>query len=680
VSTLFTHFADQQMTPSGEMSSFRIIENQWIPLSEGIRLAARIWLPQNAEQIPVPAVLEFHPYRKRPGNERDDSIYPAFAKAGIAGLHVDIRGSGESEGVIDGEYTPLELANAAEVIAWIAAQPWCNGKVGMMGLSWSGSNSLQLAAMKPPALRAIISVDSTVDRYNDDLHYKDGVCLSDQFSWAATMLSIMSRSPDPAIVGEAWLAMWKQRLEEEPFFIRDWLYHQRRDELWKHGSICENFDEISIPALVIAGWYDGCGRNTPLKAVEGGPGTIRALIGPWVHEWPHLANPNPRADFITEAIDWWNHWLRDEPNGIDKLFEVRAYILDGGQPTSKFDHAAGYWVAKEKWRAPELRRFSLDGSGRLATAPNNELGGRALLRSPLDTGIASGHFYVTSAGLEYPGDQRVDDGVSLVFDSHILDKELVLLGAPNVQLILSSDAPLANIAVRLLDVSPDGTETRVSFGLLNLAHRKSNADPIPLIPGRDETLTMALDACGFRIPPGHKFRLALSTAYWPMMLPPPFNATLDLKLSGLKLSLPLLGEHLRIDIPEPANFDLAPRSETIALAETGRYIERDLDRGITRYRKFSRGGRSRDLAQDLVSGSESEDVWTIVANDPLSLTAECRRSSFLSRDEWKTETVSVSRLSCTETEWIISEEIEAFHNGEKVFSRQRREHVPRDCT
>jgi len=270
-------------------TTFHVIENEWITLKDGTRLAARIWMPDNAPTVPAPAVLEILPYRKRNGTApRDESTYPIFAAAGIVGVRVDIRGCGESEGVIDGEYTPRELSDAVEVIEWIAAQPWSNGSVGMMGISWGGFNSLQVAALKPPALKAVISIASTVDRYNDDIHYKNGAHLSAQFTWAATMSIYQTRAPDPEIVGDRWKSMWLERLEQEPFFLEDWLRHQRRDEFWQHGSICEDFEGFPIPALVIAGWADGY-RNTPLKAVEGMPGKARALIGPWIHKYPHFA-------------------------------------------------------------------------------------------------------------------------------------------------------------------------------------------------------------------------------------------------------------------------------------------------------------------------------------------------------------------------------------------------------
>src|SRR5690606_21990308 len=334
-------------------TTFHVIENEWITLKDGTRLAARIWMPDNAPAVPAPAVLEILPYRKRNGTApRDESTYPIFAAAGIVGVRVDIRGCGESEGVIDGEYTPRELSDAVEVIEWIAAQPWSNGSVGMMGISWGGFNSLQVAALKPPALKAVISIASTVDRYNDDIHYKNGAHLSAQASWAATMGAYQSRAPDPEIVGDRWLGMWLERLENEPFFMEEWLKHQRRDAFWEHGSICEDFDGFEVPALVIAGWADGY-RNTPLKAVEGLGPKAKALIGPWIHKYPHFAWPKPRMDFHAEAIAWWNHWLCGEENGAENWPQVRAYILDGPKPSLRREFDPGAWVAKNEWSAPK---------------------------------------------------------------------------------------------------------------------------------------------------------------------------------------------------------------------------------------------------------------------------------------------------------------------------------------
>ena len=157
----------------------RVIEHMLIPLKDGTKLAARIWLPEDAEQNPVPAILEYLPYRKRDGTyERDALTHPYLAGHGYAGVRVDLRGSGESTGLPFDEYAQQEQDDGVEVIAWLAAQPWCNGSVGMMGISWGGFNGLQIAARRPPALKAIVTICSTDDRYADDAHYMGGAFLT----------------------------------------------------------------------------------------------------------------------------------------------------------------------------------------------------------------------------------------------------------------------------------------------------------------------------------------------------------------------------------------------------------------------------------------------------------------------------------------------------------------------
>lgn len=652
-------------------------ENEWIVLKDGTRLAARIWMPAGAEADPVPAVLEYLPYRKRNGTApRDESTYPVFAGAGIAGVRVDIRGSGESEGVIDGEYTERELSDACEVIEWIARQPWSNGRVGMMGISWGGFNCLQVAALKPPALKAVISIASSTDRYNDDIHYKGGCHLSAQLSWAATMLAYQSRPPDPDIVGDAWRAMWLDRLEGEPFMLEEWLAHQRRDAFWKHGSIGEDFAGFPIPALVISGWADGY-RTTPFKAVEGMPDKAKALVGPWIHKYPHFAWPKPRGDFHAEAIRWWNRWLRDEANGAESAPQMRAYILDGPRPALWRDRDPGFWVAKQEWTAPEMKMLGIDGDGRLsgtrsATAP------AFALRSPLDTGTASGEWFTLKPDAEMAGDQRGDDMGSLVFDTPALEEELLLLGRASVSVTLSSDAPLANLCARLVDVHPDGTATRVAFGVLNLAHRGGNDHPEPMTPGAATDVVLTLDACGYRLAPGHRLRLALSSAYWPTILPPPHDATLTVDTATLRLALPLLSAHERIDVAEPEDADPLPTYDQMTLAHADREVRRNLTTGTTEYRISEGTGLVRHPENGLCSAETRDEVWAIRDGDPLSSSGRVERICVTSREDWEAKTISTCALACTADDWAIEARVQAFENGEQVFDKTFARTIPRD--
>lgn len=652
--------------------AFTVIENQWITLADGTRLAARIWMPDNAEADPVPAVFEFLPYRKRDGTApRDESTYPAFAEAGIAGVRVDIRGSGESDGVIDGEYTELELANACELIAWIAAQPWSNGSVGMMGISWGGFNCLQVAALRPPALKAVISIASTTDRYNDDIHYKNGCHLSAQLSWAGTMLAYQSRAPDPDLVGERWKPMWLERLENEPFFMEEWLAHQRRDAFWKRGSIGEDFSAVEVPALVIAGWADGY-RNTPLMAVEGLGDKAKALIGPWVHKYPHFAWPKPRADFHGEAIAWWNRWLRAEDNGAEKAPQVRAYILDGPKPAPRREVEPGFWIAKDRWQAPEMQCFYVEAFGTLAEglpiphAPAHDV----YLKSPLDTGTASGEWFTLKPDAEMTGDQRSDDAGSLTFQTPPLSVAHDFLGRPELTLTVSCDADIANLCARIVDIHPDGSATRVTFGVVNLAHRDGNGEPRPMEHGKPTPVRLLLDACGYRFEEGHRIRLSLSTAYWPMVLPAPTDPGLTIDTASLGLAMPLLGAHQRIDLRQPDNPDPLPQYIEHAPSVSQRKVIRDLNANRTHYHVVDDTGLSEHPGTGLATRQLREETWSISPGDPLSMQGVSTWTCDMQRPGWFVRTVSVARITCTQDNWVISATVTAYE-GETVVHEKR---------
>ena len=314
----------------------RVIEHTLIPLKDGTMLAARIWLPDDAEQNPVPAILEYLPYRKRDGTyERDALTHPYLAGHGYAGVRVDLRGCGESTGLLFDEYAQQEQDDGVEVIAWLAAQPWCNGSVGMMGISWGGFNGLQIAARRPPALKAIVTICSTDDRYADDAHYMGGTFLTTAgLEWAFFFFSLMCLPPDPALVGDSWRAMWLERLQNIPLFQENWLQHQRRDAYWKHGSVCEDYTAIQCPVYAVGGWTDGY-KNAIPRLLEGLKVPRKGLIGPWAHAYPHFALPGPQIGFLQEILRWWDHWLKG-----------RRYRRDGRT------HAAGVDDGKRETGGP----------------------------------------------------------------------------------------------------------------------------------------------------------------------------------------------------------------------------------------------------------------------------------------------------------------------------------------
>jgi len=657
-------------------SGFRVLENEWISLPDGTRLAARLWLPESAE--PVPAVLEFLPYRKRDGTApRDESTYPVFALNGYAGVRVDIRGSGESEGVIDDEYSPRELADACDVIAWIAAQPWCSGAVGMMGISWGGFNALQVAALKPPALKAVISIASTVDRFADDIHFKGGAQLSANLSWAATMLAYQSRPPDPALVGDRWRDLWIERLEGEPFMLEAWLSHLRRDAYWRHGSICEDFEGFPVPALVLAGWADGY-RNTPLKAVEGLGARAKAILGPWVHKYPHFAWPKPRMDFHAVALRFWDRWLKGIANGAEDDPQVIAYILEGPAPTVPRLQEPGRWVSVERWGEAPALCLHLTGERRLAEASGTGPA-EIVIASPPDCGVMGGEYFTLKPGGELPGDQRPDDGGSVTFETAPLVEPIELLGFPVLQVTLRCDAPTALLAARLVDVHPDGVARRISLGVLNLAHRDGSAEPRPMPAGEGRRIALRMDACGYRIPTGHRLRLSLSNAYWPQVLPTPGAAavTLDLSTPAI-LTLPLLGMHRDIAVPEPVDPDPLPRYIEHAPMATRHAATRDLTAGETRYTIHEDTGASEHPQTGLVTRQLRDEVWTLPLADPDKASGECRWTTEMHRGEWSVHTESVATLVCSADTFEIEAVVEAYEGEAQIHRKSWKRRIPRE--
>ncbi len=513
----------------------REIEHVLIPLRDGTRLAARIWLPLDAEEHPVPAILEYLPYRKRTGTyERDALNHPYFAGHGYASVRVDIRGSGESDGVLSDEYSRVEQDDAVEVIAWLAAQRWCSGAVGMMGISWGGFNALQVAARQPAALKAIITVCSTDDRYRDDVHYMGGAKLHEGFGWASFLFGAMCFPPDPALVGERWRAMWMERLEGLPLFLETWLRHPWRDAYWKHGSVCEDYAAIRCPVYAVGGWTDGYTNAVP-RLLAGLTVPRKGLIGPWAHAYPHIARPGPQIGFLQEALRWWDHWLKGVDTGVMDEPMLRAWMTESVRPARSHESLPGRWVAEDRWNLGSgawrlvLTDKGLAGEGALSAARD--------VCSPLTVGACSGSWCPFGRGADQAGDQRPDDALSVVFDGAVLTERLEILGAPVVVLDVACDRPVANLVVRLCDVHPDGASLRVSYGVLNLTHRDGHERPAALVPGQRYSVRVQLNDAGAVFPPGHRMRVAISTAYWPMIWPAPEVATVT--VFGGVLELPV---------------------------------------------------------------------------------------------------------------------------------------------
>ncbi|HSE81244.1 MAG TPA: CocE/NonD family hydrolase [Gaiellaceae bacterium] len=649
----------------------REIENAWFHLSDGTRLAVRIWLPEDAEDDPVPAILEYLPYRKTDGTVvRDSRRQPYLAGHGYAAVRVDMRGTGDSDGIITDEYTQQELDDAVEILAWLAAQPWCDGKLGMWGISWGGFNSLQIAARRPPGLGAIITLCSTDDRYADDVHYRGGCVLAlDMLHWASSMLTWNARPPDPRVYGEFWREEWIRRLENLTPWIGHWLGHQRRDEYWRHGSICEDYAAIECPVYAVGGFADGYTNAVP-RLLAGLPGPRKGLIGPWAHAFPDEASPGPSIGFLQECVRWFDHWLRGIDTGVMDEPMLRVWMQDSVEPRPSYDVRPGRWVAEPSWPSPTV-------GSRVWELPVEK---PCTLLGVQSCGMEAGVWTAEGQSADLAGDQRPDDALSLAFDSEPLDEPLELLGFPEAVLELAVDRPLALVAVRLCDVFPNGSSALVTRGLLNLAHRESHAHPEPLEPGSRYEVRVPLDVMAYSIPAGHRLRLAISPTYWPWAWPSPEPVTLRLFAGRLELpERPLRPEDAELrDFGEPEH---SPQVEVEAVAGSpeGRTIRRELASSLVeQVFDWDLGGSQRLVDIDLETADASRTVYSVREGDPLSAEVRFHAASGMGRGDWSMRSEVTSAMTSDEEAFHVTTMLEVYERSARIFARTWTHRFPRD--
>ena len=669
-----------------DLAAIEEIENLWIPVGDGAQLAARVWLPKDARTEPVPAILEYIPYRKRDFmRARDEPMHRYFALHGYASVRVDLRGSGDSDGVLDDEYSTVELEDARALIAWIAVQPWCDGNVGMTGISWGGFNSLQVAALAPPALKAIMTLCASDDRYSDDAHYKGGCLLNENMQWGSILTLYNALPPDPGIVGARWREMWGQRLEALQPSPAVWMRHPWRDRFWRHGSVCEDYAAITCPVYVIGGWADGY-TNAVMRLLRGLNVPRKGLIGPWAHSFPHNAVPGPTIGYLQEAVRWWDHWLKGRDTGIVDEPMLRAWIQDSVPPQPQYETRPGRWVAEAAWPSEriETRRLHIDW-GYLAPEPGGDPH-EISFSSPQTLGVRGGEWCGFGADGEAPRDQRADDGGSIVFDTDPLREPIDLLGTPVLELDVMADRPVAILVARLCNVAPDGTSSRITYGILNLCHRDSHEEPEALVPEQWYRIRLSLDDLGQNIPAGHRLRLGLSTSYWPMIWPAPEPVILTVSTANAWLDLPVRPPaETDALLPEFAPPLAAPGTQhkKIRPIETQRTIEIDLTTNEMVYTLKGDGGEfgGASLARleeiDLDMGYTQMKRYRILEDDPLSAEMEFVQSAILRRGDWSVRIESRSRLKSTAKAFKFTCDLEAINGGQSFAKKSWSQSVPR---
>jgi len=668
------------------LDNLEVVENEWIPLDDGGRLAARIWRPKDAGEHPVPAILEYIPYRKRDLTRARDSItHPWLAARGYACIRVDLRGSGESDGVLTDQYREQELNDGVQAINWLAQQQWCDGSVGMMGISWGGFNALQIAARRPSALKAIISACSTDDLYADNMHYMGGCLLTDNLSESTTMFSHTSCPPDPELVGERWREMWLKRLNGSGLWLETWLRHQWRDDYWRDGSVCEDYSAIQCPVMAVGGWADGY-TNAIFRLLEHLKVPRQGLIGPWGHKYPHQGIPGPAIGFLQEALRWWDYWLKQEQTGIMEEPMLRAWMQDSIPPSTYYHQRPGRWVGESQWPSPRItEKIFRFGPGtelrESAGQPDDDVPAPEVsIQSPLNVGLFAGKWASYAAAPDLPHDQREEDGGALVYESGPLAGDLEILGAPAVTLTLASNEPVAMVAVRLSDVAPDGKATRVTYGLLNLNHRKGDDRPELLIPGEFFETEVRLNHIAQFFPAGHRLRISISTSYWALAWPPPKPVNLTLRTQGASLKLPARPPQdtdAQIVFEDPVG---APPI-AVTLIEPSHHnwlVHRDLAEDLSTLEIIKDNGCYRIEEIDLQVTSRTWDWYTFRDDDFGSPQGENRTERSFRRGNWFVHTRTHTILRADAETFYIQAELDAWEGDKRIFSRNWDLALPRN--
>ncbi|RSS83170.1 CocE/NonD family hydrolase [Streptomyces sp. WAC06614] len=655
-----------------------------IPLPDGTRLYARIWRPLTEE--PVPALLEYTPYRLTDRTAaRDAQRHPWYAGHGYASVRVDVRGHGNSGGRPGDVHDAQELADGVAVVEWLARQPWCTGKVGMFGISWGGAVALRIAALAPEPLEAVVTVCATDDRFDDDVHYTGGSLLAvDMHAWAAAVLAFTARPPDPRYAGEDWRQQWLGRLEAVEPLLHTWLAHQTRDDYWRRGGVREDYGAVRAAVLAVGGWHDPY-RDAVLRLVEHLPAErVRGIVGPWSHQYPDRAQPpGPAIGFLQETLRWWDHWLKGVDTGVAADPLLRSWISDAHRPATTYEVLPGRWVADPAWPSPQVTPVAYGLRGEPVR-----------VASPQHTGLDAGRFLPLGNEADLPPDQREEDAKSACFEFAVpADAPLEILGHPRVTLRLRMDVPYGQVAARLCDVAPDGASTLVTRGVLNLSARRGPDRAVPWTPpGAEEEVSFALHAIGHAFAPGHRIRLALSSAYWPWVWPRAGSeAGWTLVPGASALELPVRARSAadaRVRFEPPEQAEPLGVSVPVTLDEPGpeRVVVRDVAKGVRRLEVDPRPGGTRVHPDGLEVEEEARDVYEIQESDALSARARSDRRIRLHRPKrgWDVRITSHSALACEAGAFVATNELvceEVTPEGkEVVFHRTWERRLPRTAT
>jgi putative CocE/NonD family hydrolase len=509
-------------------SEITVEKSLLVPMRDGTRLAADLYRPAAAGVWP--AAVSCYPYHK-------DGMIGAsfvaamkrFARAGYAGLLVDCRGTGGSDGIGIDALEPIATMDLYDLVEWIAGQTWCTGKVGMWGISYGGITALKAASLHPPHLTAIAPIYGVTDFYRTWLVPGGRPnLLGNMGAWMPFMQAMNLTPPLHRDGAGRWRSLWEARLAAyQPYLIEGLDHLEASDDYWTRTAI--DAATITTPTLVISGWRDvflddGIEQFRKIQAPK------RLLVGPWVHMLPNLSVVEA-LDHETEILRWFDHWLKGEETGVMREPAVRVYVQGEG----------GGWRFDDDFPpGGTARRFYPQEDHRLGEQP--AANGVDVYRAVHTVGVKAGLASPMPMGLDYPQDQRRDDGLSLTYTSAPLGAALEIAGRPVVRLTLSCSWDDPTLALKLCDVAPDGASTLVTSGWLAPRVAAVSGSAVVAsqggIAGRRLSVEVPLWHTAYRFAPGHRLRLAVACSDFPRLWPGRGTGTIEVDRSATELRVP----------------------------------------------------------------------------------------------------------------------------------------------
>jgi hypothetical protein len=645
-----------------------------VPMRDGIKLSVDLLLPDGQGRFP--AIMVYEPYRKDDISRGEVSEYSYFSERGFVVALLDPRGTGSSEGTNSDEYVPQEQEDGHDAVEWLAKQPWSNGNVGMYGISYSGFTAIQVALHQPPHLKAIVPMYATDDRYTDDCHYTPGGNMRmyyDVGSYGGWMVAMNALPPTPELVGSKWAEMWKQRLERNEPYLLNWMKHQVDGPYWRNGSLRPGYDRIQCPVFLMAGWRDGY-PNTMLRAYTHLKVPKKLWVGPWVHDWPDHSVPGPRIDWMNEAARFLAHWLKGEDTGIMNEPPVSFYMQEYAIPERTLDVTPGQWRSDAEFPVPGTKEmtFYLGEEGRLETRPSDSPHQSYDEYEYLATvGLSNGYWSGGGIAFYLPDDQRADEGYSEVYTTAPFEREVEILGWPQVVLHASSSAQVATFVVKLADVAPDGHSALIVDGSLNGTRRKSYTDPSPMTPGEIYELNIPVWPTGWVIKPGHRLRLAISSADFPNLWPTPQKARNRIYRGGQYPSRVLLPV-VPISKLSPPQF-LPPPQRPPLVKSSGppqtQQVVYDQISGTVTVVSHSSGTTVLDQNQGSIL-SEGDFRCSASSRNPAQASITGIHKLTMNREDGTIDVNAESSIRATETEFHIIINLNVSRNGRPFFHKQ----------